>query len=470
VWLWLLVPRRGRGAGLGGLSRPARTRAALAALALLLVAAIVVVAARSGEDGRGAASVPAAPVVPATTAVPPAPATAPHAPTPARPKRPGLDIGLSELNPHLLWSTEARPQAPPGFGPWRDRVQAMQPDYYRLFVYWAGLQPDPSQPVNLGGPGDGCQRGQPPCAAFAGIREALEAIASQQRAGRGFKVVMVIFGVPDWAAAPARGCERSTVQPSNRAISDRGLLGYRRLVRDLLALARSKGVSLRYWSPWNEPNHPTFISPQRAVCDAHAPPLSPHVYARITRALQAELARDPDRHDLVLGELAGFPRPRPKGVSIKQFVRGLPDDVACSGTVWAQHQYARPDDPPKAKGVVGQLERVLNERTCTRRAHIWVTETGTGAARSGRERSHEPAALRRGCRAMAAALQRWAKDPRVDAAFQYTYREDEAFPVGLADQGLTRSYPTYGLWLDLGRDRGVNPARCRASATADGRR
>jgi len=75
-------------------------------------------------------------------------------------------------------------------------------------------------------------------------------------------------------------------------------------------------------------------------------------------------------------------------------------------------------------------------------------------------------ALRRGCRAQADALRRWAKDPQVDAAFQYTYREDLAFPVALANQKLTRSYPTYGLWLDLGRDGRVNPARCRASATA----
>jgi len=446
-------------------------RAVLVAVGCALVAGLVVAfALGGGGDDRAAA-----PAIP-TTATPPdtvrsAPKQ-PPAPPPAPPRRAKLRLktGLSELNANLIWSTEARPQSPPGFGPWRDRVQAMRPDFYRLFVDWSKLQPDPGKPADLEIGADGCLRGEPPCAPFGGFREIFEAVASQQRAGRGFEVVMVLYGVPDWAASPAGGCERSTAQPHNRPISDRGLSGYRALVAQLLALARSEGVALRYWSPWNEPNHPTFISPQRAICKKGAPPLSPAVYARLVRALRAELGRAPGRHDLVLGELAGFPGARRNGASITQFVRGLPDDVACAGSVWAQHQYAQPDDPPGDKGVVGELERVLRTRACTKDAKIWVTETGTGGARSGRSRSRSPASLRRGCRAQAAAMRRWARDPQVDAAFQYTYREDEAFPVGLADQRLTRSYPTYVLWLDLGNDRGVNRARCRASATATGTR
>ena len=393
---------------------------------------------------------------------------APQAPPPAAPRRPPpeLRIGLSELNAHLLWSTEARPQAPAGFGPWRDRVQALRPDYYRLFVDWAKLQPNPARPADLALPADGCLRGAPPCAPFSGFRDVFDAVASQQREHRGFEVLMVIYGVPDWAAAPPSGCERPGTEPRSRAISDDGLRGYRALVADLLALARSKGVALRYWSPWNEPNHPFFISPQRATCDRDAPALSPAVYTRITHALQAELAQDSARHDLVLGELAGFPRSRPNGASISQFVGALPDDVVCAGPIWSQHQYSAPGEDPYDKGVVGKLEAALARRHCPRAPRIWITETGTGGTRSGAQRARAPAALRRGCRAQAAALRRWAKDPQIDAAFQYTFREDPAFPVALADQGLTRAYPTYDLWLELGRDGRVNPERCRASATA----
>ena len=31
----------------------------------------------------------------------------------------------------------------------------------------------------------------------------------------------------------------------------------------LLALGREQGVALSWWSPWNEPNNPVFLSPQR---------------------------------------------------------------------------------------------------------------------------------------------------------------------------------------------------------------
>ena len=47
---------------------------------------------------------------------------------------------------------------------------------------------------------------------------------------------------------------------------------------------------------------------------------------------------------------------------------------------------------------------------------------------------------------MDGALRFWAKDPRVDAAFQYTFREDTSFPVGLADASLDRLYRSYDAW------------------------
>ena len=43
------------------------------------------------------------------------------------------------------------------------------------------------------------------------------------------------------------------------------------------------------------------------------------------------------------------------------------------------------------------------------------------------------------------------RDPRVQAAFQYTFRDDPAFPVGLADPHLTTLYPAYYLWAEWAR-------------------
>jgi hypothetical protein len=82
-----------------------------------------------------------------------------------------------------------------------------------------------------------------------------------------------------------------------------------------------------------------------------------------------------------------------------------------------------------------------------------VTETGVGGAHVGDRRAGGPATQRADCRAMATALARWRRDPRVTAAFQYTFRDDPAFPVGLVDASLTRTWPAYDLWLAWGGER-----------------
>jgi hypothetical protein len=101
---------------------------------------------------------------------------------------------------------------------------------------------------------------------------------------------------------------------------------------------------------------------------------------------------------------------------------------------------------PSLSGAVGQLERALDARPCTKGKPIWVTETGVGAAHAGRTRSSDPAQLVEDCRAQAAALRRWSRDPRVQAVFQYEFRDAPDFPVGLADPGLTRTYPVYDVY------------------------
>jgi hypothetical protein len=388
---------------------------------------------------------------------PPSEADAP--PEPAEPASEGrLAVGLSERNASLLWADGAA-RVDPGLEPYRALVSRLRPAYYRLAVDWAQLQPSPGRPADLAKPDDGCLRGIAPCGAYAGIRDQLRAVASQQRAVRvgapdtpdasgsagAWEVVVVLYGVPDWAAAAPSGCERPGTQARSRPVSDTGLRGYRRLVRDLDALARAEGVALRWWAPWNEPNQPFFVSPQRARCSTDAAPLAPAVYARLVRAARDELRTLGGDRRLVLGELAGFDGPRPQGAGIAEFVAALPEDVACAGAVWSQHAYAEPGAADRG-GPVGQLQRALDRRACTRDAPIWVTETGVGGARTGEERDTSPRALRRGCRILNALLRRWYRDKSVDAAFQYTVREDTAFPVGLADAALTRAYPTFDLW------------------------
>jgi hypothetical protein len=416
-----------------------------------VTAAVVVLA--SGGDGEERSAVPP----PATSEPEPPPATATQ-PAPQREPRGRLEVGLTERNAGLLYAGGAA-TVDPGLEPWRAQVERLRPDWYRLAVDWSALQPSPGRPADLARSDDGCMRGAPPCGAFAGIRDELRAVASQQQRHGSWRVLVVPYGVPEWAARPPGGCERANIGPRSRPITDEGIAGYRRLVRDLLALAEAEGVELRAWSPWNEPNQQFFISPQRRACDAGAPSLAPGVYTRIARALRAELDAAGERPQVVLGELAGVDGPTPRATGIGEFVRALPRDVACAADAWSQHAYAeRTAVEAGREGPVGQLRRALARRPCTRGKPIWVTETGVGGARVGADRDDSPGALRTACRTLARQLRRWWADEDVDVAIQYTFREDSVFRVGLADAGLTRLYPTYEVWRRwAGRDASAAP-------------
>jgi hypothetical protein len=363
-----------------------------------------------------------------------------------------LATGLTESNPQLLWDARAHPDVAPGFGPWRDRLIALAPRYLRVPIYWSQLQPDPAQPAQLDKPGDGCLRGLPPCGMASGLSEQLAAIASLQHTTLTPhpEVEVVIAGVPAWAAAPASGCERSDAGPTSRPITPQGLAAYKALITQFAALAAQQGATVRWWSPWNEPNHPAFVSPQRAACSSSSPSLAPAIYSQFVRAAHEALDAVPGDQQLVLGEMAGTTVASPRRSTVQEMVAALPDDVVCASRVWSQHDYARVTPEPGKPDPIATLEQALDARPCARGAHIWVTETGVGGDNPGGTRPTDDASLRAQCRAQDVALRRWAGDPRVDAAFQYTFREDTAYPVGLADPGLTRAYPTYDLWKAWG--------------------
>jgi hypothetical protein len=394
-----------------------------------------------------------------------------HAPTPAAPAvRPTLPasapaFGLTEDNAELL----SNPNGSPGFVEFlaaRRELTALHPTYLRLLVDWAALQPAPDRPPALEAPVNGCARTVGPCGVYAGIRAELAAIASQQRAagvghGGDFQVVIDVFGVPAWAARAPSGCERAGTASFSRPLAAPALVAYRALIRSLLALAAREGVSLRWWSPWNEPNDPIFISPQRASCASDSPPVSAAVYAQLSRAMAAELQTDGGGpHQLLLGELADSLSDSPHRTSIPAFVAALPPDVLCLSDVWSVHAYAR-REPAAASSPdpVQALEAALAARGgCARQARVWVTEAGAGAPHPGKPRPADAADEHAGCLALAAQLLRWHEDPRVDAVFQYTFREDPSFPVGLVSPDLSRLYPSYRLWLAWARLRAAGQA------------
>src|SRR4051812_10146271 len=357
----------------------------------------------------------------------------PKPPAPEPRPEPPLVLGVTEANPFLLAPTAT----PAPFTAWRDRLAALKPRYLRVLVVWSQVQPRPDAPPDWTAPADGCLRGAPPCAPFSGIRDELRAARAA-----GMQVLVTFLGTPAWAARPPSGCERAGTGPGSRMPADLG--AYRVLVRSLLEEARSDRVDVAWWSPWNEPNHPAFLNPQRASCAAGAPTEAAAGYAELARALKVELDAWPGEQHVVLGDAAGYDAGSLHRTGAAELARALPDDVACAGAVWAQHAYIKPrgdlagdDQPPGAGPLLRSVEAALASHGCPGPApRIWITETGA-RPRTGPE----------GCEAMADALRIWSQDPRVDAAFQYTFRADTAFDVGLADAGLTEVRPAYGAWL-----------------------
>jgi hypothetical protein len=375
-----------------------------------------------------------------------------RAATPAAASGPAL--GLTEDDADLLWNPQAAPDGP--FSTARSELTALHPTYLRLLIDWAALQPSAQHPPDLEAAVSGCARESGPCGAFAGVRAELAAIASQQRAAgpQAFQVVIDILGVPAWAAAEPSGCELPGTSALALALRSSALGDYRALIGSLLKLAAQEGVALDWWSPWNEPNDPRFLSPQRASCSAGSPPISVRVYGELAGAMSEELRSAGAGAHMILGELQGLTRDSPHTTSIAQFVANLPEEVACLGSVWSVHAYASYGAGAGGREPVQALRSALAARGgCASRAPIWVTEAGTGAPHAGQPRAPGVAAEDEGCEALARELARWYSDPDVGAVFQYTFREDPDFQVGLVSANLDHLYPAYGMWLQYSQRR-----------------
>ncbi len=347
---------------------------------------------------------------------------------------PPLSIGLTETDPRLLLAE----------GPTRriaGKVIALKPAYVRVLIPWERLQPIAGRKPNWDSPVLGCPRINPGCRTERGMRGLLDAIRQRQAADGGWKILAVPFFTPLWAMAdPPSGCQKERNRHA-RAQMPR-IAAYRRLLRAFNGLADKVGVKVDFISPWNEPNHPAFLQPQRARCSADSPAVSPMAYARLVRAAREELRPG---QQIVLGSLAGLQYKRVFGASALEFIRGLPRDVACMDVPFAQHAYvgARPrggGGSPRPANVITAarydlLDTVigaLDEHDCGHKTPLWIAETGAFDHR---------------CDAMSAALRSWAVNDRIDAAFQFTFRESRDYPVGLVSSSLFQTYASYRAWF-----------------------
>jgi hypothetical protein len=366
-------------------------------------------------------------------------------PTPA-PERANLEavgrslaVGITEPNPNLYAPDDvlAMANAEP-WRTWRQELARIRPELFRLVIEWNKLQPSPAAPADLRALTSGCMRDKQPCAGWHGLLEQLRALAARQREG-GWQALVVFTGTPDWAAAPRRGCRTEAF-----AGAPRDLEAYRALVSGVIELAAAEGAELRYFTPWNEPNHPYFLSPQRKACDALAPSRAVAPYARLARALRAELAEHGGDRRLVLGEMAGIREPSSRATSIGEMIGGLPRELVCAAPVWSQHAYIGGTDP------VATVTEALAARDCPREHAIWITETGVGPAPGGFSIARGITSEAQGCRLLHRRLRQWYANPRVTVAAQYTLREDDLFPTGLVTTDLARARPALREWQAWG--------------------
>jgi hypothetical protein len=406
--------------------------------AAVLIATVLVELTRDDVDVPPAKQAPIARVTPAPT---PSPGPEPTPP----PAGKGLAVGVTEFNPNLVASPEAK-EVPEPWNAVRDKLGAIKPAYFRLVIDWASIQPSAEGPASMDQPQGGCMRAVGPCLGWGGVREQLRALASRQREG-GWTTLVVFTSTPDWAASPPSGCERPQAIPRARPPRADALPAYRALVEQVLATAREEGAALTYFSPWNEPNHPAFISPQRPACDPAVPSTAPAAYAQIATTLQQALDAAPGDQQLVLGETAGLMKSTRYVTSVPDFIAGLPKELVCATSVWSQHAYIGGDDP------VEQADAALAAHACGHPFTFWITETGVGPAPKDLSAGASISDAVAGCRALHAQLVRWWEDPRVTIAFQYTVREDDKFPTGLVSTDLTTDRPALKEWTAWGGGR-----------------
>lgn len=119
---------------------------------------------------------------------------------------------------------------------------------------------------------------------------------------RGIRVWLTPSGpAPDWATLTGNGVDYPS--PS-------------RFFRFMQAAGRQFGERVKYWSIWNEPNHPQFLGPQYR----NGRPYSPKLYRKLFKKAHKALKRTGNRRDrVIMGETA--PRGNSNVVHPLKFLR-----------------------------------------------------------------------------------------------------------------------------------------------------
>lgn len=206
------------------------------------------------------------------------------------------------------------------------QVAALGADHVRLTASWSAIAPEPRARSVPGAPFDASDSRTYPAGAFRALDTAVKAVADAGLT----PMLDVGFWAPRWAVRRGSTNGRERWAPDPGAFADFATALARRYSGAFPDPddARRDLPAVRLWTPWNEPNHPSFLAPQW-IPDARAPgryrPESPHVYRGMYAAAYDAIKRVSPRNQVLLGGTAstGSPVPGRGAVPPLAFVRAL---------------------------------------------------------------------------------------------------------------------------------------------------
>src|SRR3954452_3318899 len=284
------------------------------------------------------------------------------------------------------------------------RVAVLGADRVRLTAGWSVISPRPRSRRVPGTPFDASDRATYPRQRWAALDTAVKAADDA-----GLKVqIDVGFWAPRWAVRRRSANGRNRFRPDPGLFADFAEAVARRYSGGFRDPA-DRGHTLpavRMFTPWNEPNHPSFLAPQWArTATGGWRPESPHVYRAMYESAYAAIKSVDPRDMVFLGGTSstGSRTPGKQGIPPLQFVRALAcvdsalqsldvpecrDYKPLQADGFAHHPYSRktapaastpaPDDVPLADA--GRLEQLLGELAARGRitSSLGLYDTGDG--------------------------------------------------------------------------------------------
>lgn len=291
-----------------------------------------------------------------------------------------------------------------------DELQGMGVKWLRVVVLWRSVAPSSAASTPPAGFDESGQDGY--------LWTPYDRAINEARA-RGLEVLVTVSGpVPKWASANRRSY---TYKPSPT-----------RFQRFVTAVGNRYRDQVSLWSVWNEPNHPSFLSPQFVRGRAY----SPRWYRKLYFAAERGLSASGNGSDKVLlGET--LPVGSSRTVAPLRFIRGL---LAPRGMLpaygYAHHAYTNGAGPryvPRNRdnvtiGVLSRLTRTLDayarRHRIRRGMRVYLTEFGI----QSRPDPYVGVSYQR--QAEYRSLSEWMawRNRRVAAFSQYLMRDDDPRP------------------------------------------